>query len=178
MQLGVDLIKLRPFDQMLIDRVTKAAGISKGLLFHYFPTKRAYQVAVIRAAAKELLAAIEPDDELDVLTQLRRGIEAYIGYIEQQPASYLAITRGAGSDDQLLEVFEETRASIVDLITAKISPTPSPLLVLAVRGWIASVEESAFLWLRDEPCGRDELVELLYNAALQLLPTVETITRG
>ncbi len=174
-ELGLARIKTRPFDQLLLDEVIEAAGISKGLLFHYFPTKRDYQVAVIRAAAAELLAALRPDPELDVVSQLRAGIDAYIGYIEQQPASYTAIVRGAGSDDALLAVFEQTRDAIVDLIISQVTTDPSPLLRLAVRGWIASVEETTILWLRDRPCERGLLVELFFRAAMQLLPLAEEI---
>jgi AcrR family transcriptional regulator len=176
--LGLELMRDRPFDQVLVDEVIAAAGISKGLLFHYFSSKRDFQVAVVRAAAGELLAALEPDESLDVLTQLREGIGAYIGYIEQNPASYIAIVRGAGSDDALLEVFEETRDAVVELIAGKVVTDPSPLLRLAIRGWIASVEEATFLWLRDQPCERDALIDLLYRSALQLLPLVEESLLG
>ncbi|MGI8661904.1 MAG: TetR/AcrR family transcriptional regulator [Acidimicrobiales bacterium] len=172
-ELGVALIKVRPFDQVLVDEVIKAAGISKGLLFHYFASKRDYQVAVVSAAAGELVGALQPDESLDVLTQLRQGIDAYISFIERNPASYIAIVRGAGSDDALLAVFETTRDAIVALIAGKLATDPSPLLKLAIRGWIASVEEATFLWLRDEPCSRDALIELLYRSALQLLPLVD-----
>ena len=174
-QLGLDRIKERPFDQVLVDDVIRAAGISKGLLFHYFPTKRDFQVAVIQAAAAELLATLEPDPDLDVLDQLRQGIDAYIGYIEQQPASYTAIVRGAGSDEALLTVFEDTRDAIVDLIIDQVTPDPTPLLRLAVRGWIASVEETTILWLRDRSCPRELLLELFFRGALQLLPLAEAL---
>jgi AcrR family transcriptional regulator len=175
-QLGLQLIKQRPFDQVLIDEVIAAAGISKGLLFHYFPTKRDYQVAVIQAAADDLLATLRPDPELPVLEQLRHGIDAYVGYIEQQPASYTAIVRGAGSDDALLAVFEDTRDAIGELIIQGVTPDPTPLLRLGVRGWIASVEESTILWLRDRPCSRETLIELCFRAALTLLPMVDELT--
>jgi len=171
-QLGVDIIKERPFDRLLVDEVIAAAHISKGLLFHYFPSKRDYQVAVVRAAADELVSLLQPDPSLPVLDQLRHGIDAYISYIEGNPASYNAIVRGAGSDEALLALFEDTRDEIVQLITGEITPDPSPLLRLALRGWIASVEESSFLWLRDHPCSREALIELLFQAALQLLPLV------
>jgi AcrR family transcriptional regulator len=169
-ELGLELIKARPFDQVLVDDVIEAAGISKGLLFHYFATKRDFQVAVIEAAADELLASLQPDPSLEPLAQLRRGIDAYIAYIEQQPATYIAIARGAGSDDQLLAVFERTRDAIVELITGAIVDRPSALLRLGVRGWIANVEESTFVWLRDRPCSRKRLVEFLYQCALAVIP--------
>ena len=175
--LGLELIKTRPFDQVLVDEVIRAAGISKGLLFHYFPTKRAYQAAVIRAAAAELLASLEPTADAPVDQQLRHGLDAYIRYIERNPASYLAIARGAGSDDQLLAIFEETRAAIVDLVVSRLDPAAPPLVRLAVRGWIAMVEEATFQWLTDRTCSRAVLVELLEQTALTALPIAQSLAR-
>ena len=168
--LGLDLIKTRPFDRVLIDEVIRAAGISKGLLFHYFPTKRDFQAAVIRAAADELLAALEPPADLPVDEQLRQGLDAYVGYIERHPSVYTAIVRGVGSDERLLEIFEETRQQVVDLVLGRTLPDPPPLLRLAVRGWIAMVEEATFQWLHDRECSRDALITMLERGALRVIP--------
>src|SRR5262245_65848066 len=54
-QLGLEMLSTRPLDKVAIDDIAAEAGISRGLLFHYFPTKRDYHVAVARAAAQELL---------------------------------------------------------------------------------------------------------------------------
>lgn len=90
----------------------------------------------------------------------------------------MAIVRGAGSDEGLLDVFERTRDAVVVLITSKLVTAPSPLLNLAVRGWIASVEEATFLWLRDRPCSRETLIDLLFRSAMQLLPLVDETVLG
>jgi AcrR family transcriptional regulator len=179
--LGVELVKQRPFDQTLVDEVIDSAGISKGLLFHYFPSKRAYQLAVMEAATSELVGLLEPDEQLPVLGQLSRGLDAYVAYIEQNPAGYLAIVRGAGSDDDLLALFEQTRDAIVDIVVGGLVRTglateEDPLLRLAARAWTASVEESTFLWLRDRPCTREMLLELLTRSALQMAPLVAELS--
>jgi AcrR family transcriptional regulator len=179
--LGLERIKQRPFDQTLVDEVIDAAGISKGLLFHYFSSKQAFQLAVMEAATSELVALLEPDEELPVLGQLSRGLDAYVAYIEQNQAGYLAIVRGAGSDEELLAVFERTRDAIVDIVVGGLVRTglateEDPLLRLAARAWTASVEESTFLWLRDRPCTREQLLELLTRSALQLAPLVAELS--
>lgn len=179
--LGLELIKERPFDQVLVDEVIAAAGISKGLLFHYFPSKRAFQLAVMEAATTELVARLTPADELDVLEQLHQGLDAYVAYIEENQAGYLAIVRAVGSDDALLDLFERTRDAIVDIIVGGLVRTglakdEDPMLRLAARAWTASVEESTFLWLRDRPCTREQLLEMLTRSALQLAPLVADLS--
>jgi AcrR family transcriptional regulator len=171
-RLGLERIKSHPFDPVLLDQVIESAGISKGLLFHYFATKRDFLAAITESAAAELLAATEVDPERSPAEQLRQGLEGYIGYIEQQPDSYVAIARGAGSDERLFAIFEQTRSTLADRIVAGLVIEPAPLLRLAARGWIAMVEEATLMWLRDQACARDELIEMLEMAALRVLPEV------
>ena len=39
--LGTDLLVSRPLDELTVQRVANAAGVSRTLVFHYFPTVRA-----------------------------------------------------------------------------------------------------------------------------------------
>jgi len=164
--IGLELIRTRPIDQIVLDEVIERAGISNGLLFHYFATKRDYQLAVVESAAAELLAAVAPDRSLGVLDQLRSGIEGYLRYVEEHPLAYRSITRSAGSDEALLELVERIKDAIVDLVAWPITRDPDALLRLAIRGWIGGVEESALVWIRDRPCGREVLVDLLLRAGV------------
>ena len=61
---GVDLLRDKPYDQLSIDDIAAAAGISKGLLYHYFPSKRDYLLEVVRATAAGIRAATTPDPAL------------------------------------------------------------------------------------------------------------------
>lgn len=51
------------------DEIARAAGVSPGLIFHYFPSKKALLVEVLRALAGESLSrslpAATPDESLD-----------------------------------------------------------------------------------------------------------------
>ena len=176
---GLDMMKTIPFDRITPDEIARRAGVSKGLVFHYFDGKGDLQAAVLRAAADELLAEISlgitvPDagTPLPVGERLRAGLEAFVGYIEQRPENYLAISQRAGSDPRLLAVFEDTRSAIVRLIGTNFGmPELTPGLQIVVRGWIAMVEDSVLHWLEDgEPVPRDALLGFLERAALSMLP--------
>jgi AcrR family transcriptional regulator len=175
---GLALMKEMPFDEVTAEVVARAVGVSKGLVFHYFPTTRDLQVALLRAATAELLAQLDVGADLPPDERLRVGLDAFVGYIEQQPASYQAVVRRAGSDEQLLAVFEDTRAAVVDIVAAAlgVSELP-PALRLVIRGWIAMVEECVLHWLDDRPVPRDELIEFLRRAALTMLPDALTFGR-
>lgn len=168
---GLALMKTMPFDEVTAEIVARAGGVSKGLVFHYFPTTRDLQVAVLRAATAELLADLDVGEGLPPDERLRVGLDAFMRYIEQHPASYQAVVRRAGSDERLLEVFEDTRTAVVGIVAATLGLSELPPgLRLAIRGWIAMVEECVLHWLSDRPVPREELVEFLRRAALTMLP--------
>jgi AcrR family transcriptional regulator len=173
---GLALMKEMPFDEVTAETVARAGGVSKGLVFHYFPTTRDLQVAMLRAAAAELLADLDVGAELPPDERLAVGLDAFVRYIEQQPASYQAVVRRAGSDEHLLAVFEDTRRAVVDIVAASLGLTELPPgLRLAIRGWIAMVEECVLHWLDDRPVSREELIEFLRRAALTMLPDAVTL---
>lgn len=170
-QAGFELIQTRPFSQVSADEVARVVGVSKGLVFHYFPTTRDLQLAVVRAAAAELLSRLDLDPDLPPEGRLGAGLEAFVSFIETQPANYLAIARSVGSDPALLEIFEETRETVVDLILSALGMSGAPPgLRIVVRGWIAMVEESVLHWLEGTPVPREQLLAFLRRAAVNMLP--------
>jgi AcrR family transcriptional regulator len=172
LEAGFEMIQTRPYSQVTADEVARAVGVSKGLVFHYFPTNRDLQVAVIRVAAAELLSRLNVDPGLPPDQRLGAGLDAFVTFIETQPANYLAVARSVGSDPALLAVFEETRAAVVNLILDAIdlADNPPPGLRIVVRGWIAMVEESVLHWLEGSPVSRDQLLGFLQRAAAVMLP--------
>ena len=77
-------------------------------------------------------------------------------------------------------MFEQTRAGVVALIRSALGTTElSPGLRIAVRGWIALVEETVLHWLDDnEPVDRAELVTFLHHAALHLFADPFALSTG
>src|SRR3981189_2802933 len=68
----------RPYEQVSVEDIADAAGVSRGLLYHYFPGKRSLYVAVIRAGIARLIDATTPPDDLPPDEQLRHSLDAYI----------------------------------------------------------------------------------------------------
>lgn len=176
---GLALMKDVPFDEVTAETVARAGGVSKGLVFHYFPATRDLQVAILRAAAAELLVELDVGAGLPPDERLRAGLDAFVRYIEQQPASYQAVVRRAGSDERLLAVFEDTRGAVVGIVAVALGLTELPAgLRMAIRGWIAMVEECVLHWVDGRPVPREELVEFLRRAALTMLPDALALGSG
>lgn len=161
----------RSFDAVSIDEIAKAAGVSKGLLYHYFPTKRVFYVETVRASAALLLEETEADASLPPLDRARAGLEAYLAHAERQAGAYVALMRGGvGTDEDVLRILEDTRAELTSRLLSSLSiERPSALLRVAVRGWIGFVEAACLEWLTAKELAREDLRELLLALLLDVL---------
>jgi AcrR family transcriptional regulator len=175
-ELGLQMLSTRSLDDLAIEDIAAAAGISRGLLFHYFPSKRDYREAVVRAAAADLLAHAIPSPDVPVAVRLRAGIVAYVDYVSDNRDGYVSMLRGAaGGDPGLRQVFDETRSAIVANILDQIAELgaaePPERVRLAVRGWVAYGEEVVLDWLSDptSELDRPTVADLLEQALLALV---------
>jgi AcrR family transcriptional regulator len=165
--LGIDIFSERPFDEVSIDDIAAAAGISKGLLYHYFPSKRDFYVAVVRSAAGEMEALTEPDRSLEPRERLAAALERYLEYVETHARGYATVLRaGIGSDPAVAEVVEEVRRVMVARLLEDLPGTAEPPVALrvAVRGWVGFVEAASLDWLEHRGLDRDDLREMLVAA--------------
>ena len=168
---GLELAKSGPVTSVTAIEVANRAGVSKGLVFHYFPTQTDLHTAVARAGADELRALLaQIDTSLSRHQQLAQGLSIFIGYMEQQPNTFAAFARNANADPRLNAVSEETRNGIVEIIAAALGVKDlPPRSRLFLRGWIAMVEEMTLDWFTNPAIERDELIDVLVQAAFQFL---------
>lgn len=169
LELGLQLFSDHSYDELGIDDIAKAAGISKGLLYHYFPSKRDYYVEVVRRAAGQLIERTDgASSEEASLEALRRALDAYLDFVDQHARSYVALVRGGiGSDPEVAQLLEATRRTLTERIVSRISAeAPPPLLQLALRGWIGLVEAASLDWLDRREVPREQLRGLLEQMLL------------
>lgn len=161
-ELGVEAFSLRPYDAVSIDDVAATAGISKGLLYHYFPTKRDFYVATIGEVSRHLLDATDIADGDDPVLRLRRGLDAYFQFVERHGAAYASLLRGGiGVDPEAAAVVENTRTIIAKRLLASIElGEVSPLVRTTIRGWIGFVEATSLDWVDHHDVSQSDLVVL------------------
>lgn len=164
LDLGVRLLATRSYEELSIDLLAEEAGISRGLLYHYFGNKQDFHEAVVRRALEDLVAQTAPPQGGDPLDRLVASLRAYVDYVEANLEGYLSLVKGAAAgNDTIRELYEEGRAALTDRIfredaQGEILPD-TPAARLMVRGWSAMVEEVVLSWVRD-PAGitREQLV--------------------
>jgi AcrR family transcriptional regulator len=165
--LGVEMFSERPFDDVSIDDIAAAAGISKGLLYHYFPSKRDFYVAVVRHSADEMEAITETDPRLAPLERLSVGLDRYLDYVKTHARGYATVLRaGIGSDPEVAAIVERVRAAMARRILDDLAgeDTVPPGVRIAVRGWVGFTEAAVLDWLEHRDLTHDELRELLIQA--------------
>ena len=178
-RIGLMMLRTRPIHELSIDDIAGQAGISRGLLFHYFPSKRDYYVAVISAAGRRLLRVTKPDESLPPEKKLRELLTQFVAFIERRRAAYISFVRGAaGGDDFVVEVYDETRARLTTRVltylgTPEVAEHPSSGEYLRIHAWLAYAEDLAIEWSgvpEDErPYSSDDLVDHAIEALHALL---------
>src|SRR6478735_4948498 len=107
--LGAEVFGQRPYDDVRIDEIAERAGVSRALMYHYFPDKRAFFAAVVRAEGERLFEATNtpPLSDLTLFEQVRAGVLAYVHYDEQHPHGAWAAYMGMGPSDPVLRGIED-----------------------------------------------------------------------
>jgi len=170
-ELGLQMLSSESPDRVPVDEIAEAAGISRGLLFHYFPSKRDYYVAVAREAAQRLLDVTRPDPALHHMERLHASLAAYVDYVADNEALYIALVRGAaGSDKELQAISEETRAESARRVVEALGlDNPDPAVRTAVRGWVGFIEETTLDWLRNRDLDRERLLAVQQQVLVHAL---------
>ncbi len=173
--IGLRMLTETPIHELSVDTVAAAAGISRGLLFHYFPTKRDFYLAVVRAAARRLLRACAPSPDASPEDQLGQMLSGYVGFLERRREPYVALFRGtAGGADYVREIYEETRQVFANRALSALGlADPPPMVVLAARGWFCFVEDTALAWTVDKPVDRGELIHMLVRSLHALVAAAD-----
>jgi AcrR family transcriptional regulator len=169
--LGLAAFSKNSYDDVSIDALAQSAGVSKGLLYHYFPSKRELYVATVREASEQLLARIVPDSTLAPLDQLTHGVDAYLSYVQENADAYLSLMQsGVGRDREVQAIVERTRHQFVELLLAGAGEAQLGALTRTLlRGWVGMVEAASLDWLEHHSAERSELTHLLVRVLLSTL---------
>jgi AcrR family transcriptional regulator len=163
LELGTELFARHDYDALSMAAIAHEAGISKALLYHYFPSKQAFFVATLEQKAVELAGLIAPDPALPPAQQLAGSLDAFLRWVEENGDGYAKLVRGAGAVPEVREVMEEVRAATAELILAGLGPPtpPSPVRRAAVRAWLWFMDGAILDWLEHRDLAREELKTLL-----------------
>jgi AcrR family transcriptional regulator len=181
LEAGARVFTERSYDDASMAEVARAAGISKGLLYHYFPSKRDLFVATLEAAAAELREITQPDPALPLPEQLVAALDAYLRWIEEHADSYVKLLESATGSDDVRSYMAQMRANTVERMLEVLVRSGDPAAVrTALHGFLWFIDGACLDWLANRDLTRDQLRDMLatafagaIGAAAQTGPAVE-----
>ncbi|WP_457187701.1 TetR/AcrR family transcriptional regulator [Nocardioides sp. P5_E3] len=170
--IGLAKIVETPIQDLSMDDIATEAGISRGLLFHYFPTKTDFYLACIAAAGRRMLRTTAPDEGATGEEQVETVTRLMIEQIERRRGFYLALVHGHGvADPRVSEVMDSVRDGSTERVMTALDVPEARRDV--VRAWWAYTEDRALTWSAvptgERPVPLSQLVEECVAALHALL---------
>jgi AcrR family transcriptional regulator len=167
-----------PSSELSMDEVAKAAGVTRGLLHHYFGTKRELHVELVREMFRggqppvpEYVAGVGPQE------RLAESVRRWLEMVQSNSRTWLvALSAGAARDPEISEIVERVRESAVDNVIAVLGIGPAADAGPEVRGLIRAyggfAEAATREWLERGRFTAEQMQELLTSSLLALVGDV------
>ena len=166
LELGAQLFATHSFGELSMARIAREAGISKALLYHYFPSKQDFFVATLQQGAQEIARRTEPDPNLPPLEALAASLDAFLAWIEENETAYRKLMESVGSVPEVQALIDDIRdatsARILDGLGA--GDPPPPKMRAAARGWLWFMDGAILDWLEHRDMSRTELRDFLLGS--------------
>jgi AcrR family transcriptional regulator len=170
LDLGAELFARNAYDELSMAAIAREAGISKALLYHYFPSKSDYFQATVAAAAEDVARRTTPDPDLPPLEALTASLDAFLAWIEANETAYRKLMQGATGAAEVRDLVAGVREQTARrLLEGLADGEPAPAVRTAVNGWLGYMDAACLDWLEHRDMNREELRNLLLGSLLGAL---------
>ena len=171
LEVGTELFSTHSFEELSMAQIAREAGISKALLYHYFPSKEEFFRAALAEAAAELVQRTAPDDSMPPLDQVRASTKAFTAWIGERGGAYMKLLQSVGAVPELREtvtgIRDFTSARLVDGLVPEAERTPAKRA--AVRAWLWFMDGVLLDWIEHGDRDADQVSEQLVDSLVALL---------
>ncbi len=172
LDIGSRLFATRPYDDVWIEEVADLAGVSRGLMYHYFSSKRDFFAEMLKVESARILEITAPDTSLPVTEQVAAGLDAYIRYAAEHEHGVRAINRGAMLGDAEIQAILTAELDIQQERILAALPTgvrDSEVARTALRGWVSFVRTVCVDWLDRKTISENDVRQVCMGALEGLL---------
>ncbi|WP_329460378.1 TetR/AcrR family transcriptional regulator [Streptomyces sp. NBC_01497] len=169
---ALELLGRRSPEDVSIDDIATAAGISRPLVYHYFPGKQSLYAAALRRAADDLALRFEEPRTGPLGARLLRVMGRFFDFVDEHGPGFAALMRGSSAAGAgpggAGAVVDEVRQAAYEQILGHLDAgeNPSPRLRIVVRSWVSLAESTALTWLDGREVPRAELeLQLVHDFA-------------
>jgi AcrR family transcriptional regulator len=163
---GSTLFAEHAFEEISMRQIAAAAGVSKALLYHYFPNKIELFKAAVQEHAGELQGIIEPSGQGTPIEQLSESLDGYLGWIERNAGTWAKLMQSATALPEARDLVDGFRAATLASILAGLTEegSPQPALRTALQGWLGYMDAAILDWVHNRDLTREQLRGLLLAA--------------
>ncbi|WP_030909728.1 TetR/AcrR family transcriptional regulator [Streptomyces sp. NRRL F-5126] len=149
---ALDLFGRRSPEDVSLDDIATAAGISRPLVYHYFPGKQGLYAAALHRAADDLVSRFDEPHEGPFGARLLRVVKRFFDFLDEHGPGFAALVRGAPASTGTggaSAVLDGVRKAAYERMLGHLdaSHNPPPRLQLVVKSWVALAESTALVWL-------------------------------
>lgn len=173
---GAELFTSYPYDELSMSKIAAEVGISKALLYHYFPSKQAYFEETLSAWAEQLRERTEPDPDLPPVEQLKGSLDAFLALVGENEVAYKNLMQSAAGVAEIRALIEEVRLKTAQRILESLyAQEPPPKARTAVSGWLWFMDGACLNWIEHHDIEREELRDLLLGVLMGALLAADAV---
>ncbi|MEU8432986.1 helix-turn-helix domain-containing protein [Streptomyces sp. NPDC029216] len=150
---ALSLFAHRAPEEISLDDVAEAAGVSRPLVYRYFPGgKQQLYEAALRSAADVLELCFAEPRTGPLTGRLSRVLDRYLAFVDEHDAGFAALLQGGSvvETSRTTATVDGIRRAAAEQILLHLevpAPGPGPRLRMMVRTWITAVEAASLIWL-------------------------------
>ena len=186
------LFSERGFSSVSTTEIAGEAGVARGLINHYFGTKRELYVEVVREMVRfrsqpvpEYVNGATPQDRID------ESIERWLAMVSRNREAWLAAigAEGLGRDPEIEAVLDEAREEattrLIEVLGLGPAAAAPPELHAVLRAYGGMAEAATREWLERDRWSREQVAAFLKAAlprlvdeAFEAIPNRDTDPQG
>jgi AcrR family transcriptional regulator len=171
LDVGARLFTTHSYGALSMAKIAREAGISKALLYHYFPSKQELFRATLAQAADDLRVAVAPDPSAPPAHQLIASLDAYLAWIDDHRDAYANLLQTALTVEEVRELVDAQRERTAQAIISGVfaGGAQPPAAPAAVRGWLWFMDGACLEWIARDAIDREALRNLLVGTLIGAL---------
>lgn len=168
----------RPYAAVSTTELASEAGVTRGLIHHYFGTKRGLYLEVVRAMVivPDLFDAVPATGAL--ATRVERSVDWFLDSVGTHRRTFVAVTgaEGVGGDPEVERILAEAddiaAQKVLDILGVGSGSAVHERERAVIRAYGSMVKGAVREWARDGALSRDDVRLLLVHSLLAIVEDV------
>jgi AcrR family transcriptional regulator len=165
----------RPYAAVSTTELAAQAGVARGLINHYFGTKRDLYLEVVRRMVTIPRFAVEQLPHGPLEKRVTAAVDWFLEGVSRNSKAWLAATGAIGRDPEIERILDQADETAADRVLEATGLADAPELRAMVRSYGGMVKSAAREWLVRKDLTRAQAHTVLTTALLALIEVAPTL---